>query len=147
MELSFGSKVYGSIVLCLSILFMIVIGAHFTSVSQKLSGAGTQPSSYGTAQTIGLITYYVKDEQVDYAEHITYATPSGGIEQVSGVSLPWYKTFRDVKIGTVLSVTAQRRRGAGPITVEIRKDGSKWKRAQSKGEYTIATCSAIAGEP
>lgn len=73
---------------------------------------------------------------------ITYSTPSGQ-EQANGAKVPWTKTFK-AKGGEILQVSAQND-GGGTITCKISVDGKMVKKAQSSGQFAIASCDGMLG--
>lgn len=77
---------------------------------------------------------------------MTYRNASGDTEQDT-VRLPWSKRF-SARRGAFLYVSAQTNSGEDSATIActITANGSTVARANSRGAYHIATCSARAGD-
>lgn len=71
---------------------------------------------------------------------VTYTTPDGDIEQVSGASLPWSRSF-SAHSGDFLSLSAQNDGATGCVQVKILKKEAVLKDAQSCGAFVIASTS------
>jgi len=71
---------------------------------------------------------------------VTYTNSTGGIEQISAVSLPWEKSFSTFSDDYV-SISAQNQGESGTIETVIYVDGKEFKKSSSTGEYVIASAS------
>jgi hypothetical protein len=95
-------------------------------------------------QTSTSITYTVTGGNGVTKASLTYENEQGGTEQMEVSTLPWTKSFT-VKRGTFVYLSAQNTsRSDDTITCEITANGSSFKRSQSSGIATIATCSGAA---
>jgi hypothetical protein len=98
-------------------------------------------------KSLGLpVTYTIKYEITGTASsvNITMRNANENTEQLSGVSLPWEKTFT-VEIEKdhyyFAYVSAQNQGSSGDVTARIYKNGSIFSNSTSSGAYVIATAS------
>lgn len=96
--------------------------------------------SGGSGSLTYAVTYYVGGT-TDRAS-VTYTNKDGGISQISSVELPWTIKFQ-ANWGTVLTITAQNKRGSGSIITKIYVDGTVFKESLSEGEYVISSSSVM----
>jgi len=98
--------------------------------------------------TSTLILSTPKPLKVTYMVHgtttsasLTYETPDGTEQR--DVRLPWQRTFYNFSKGGFVYISAQNRRSAGSIRVEIWIGGELWKHAESSGAYVIASVDGL----
>ncbi|MCK5785717.1 MAG: hypothetical protein KAH54_04055 [Candidatus Sabulitectum sp.] len=72
--------------------------------------------------------------------NITYENGSGGISQLTGISLPWSHKF-SADPDDYVYLFAQNQGETGSITVTIYSDGDVFKRATSEGAFVVASVS------
>ncbi len=77
-----------------------------------------------------------------YSAFVTYSNSSGGTEQISGVKLPWSKSFV-CKGKNIISLIAQNRSIEGDIVVTIYVDNVPVNSSRSEGSYVVATTSTM----
>ena len=145
-------SVHGNIIgfvalLILAVLIFLAFGlSPDTSTTTAPSAtftprATSRPASSGVPAGSHYITYRV--EGTAHTVDLTYNNASGNTEQKDDVRLPWQMTFT-VPRGEFLYVSAQNQGTTGSVKCVILVDGLPAERAESSGEYVIATCSGSA---
>lgn len=76
---------------------------------------------------------------------VTYNNAQGGVEQRRVGDRAWEHRMT-VSDGTFVYLSAQNRHSSGSIACEIVVDGKVWRKSESRGGYTIATCSGSIGQ-
>jgi hypothetical protein len=95
-------------------------------------------------QTSTSITYTVTGGNGVGKASLTYVNAQGGTEQMEVTTLPWSKSFT-VSRGTFVYLSAQNTSNTdGTISCEITANSASFKKSQSSGVATIASCSGSA---
>lgn len=90
---------------------------------------------------------------IDSASHSGYVSATwmnaqGGIEQISELELPMKPIHLTMRAGDVASVSAQDIIGMGSLlTCKIFVDGVEFRSSSSQGNYVVATCQGMIGQP
>jgi hypothetical protein len=121
----------------IGIVVALVCGLLFLRTALFLGGGGSSGGSGGYIEdeTIS-VTYYVSGV---YLADLTMENGTGGTEQKEGVVLPYTRTI-SMKKGDFMYISAQNALDHGTIKCEILVNGVTFKKAESSGAYTIATC-------
>ena len=77
---------------------------------------------------------------------VTYNNPQGGMEQDVCYTFPCKYTFTFKRGDAVVLIVQARNDTRSPIC-KILVDGREWRRSESHGEYSVATCSGRLGGP
>lgn len=114
-------------------------GMNDKTADPNIASAGTSPSAPAKPKRSYYVVTYKMKGSAD-AGDFTYLTASG-MEQHSGVRIPWHYTFKVRKHDfTALSVTVTNNGGSGTVRCEIYIDGKMVKAANGSGPYSSAEC-------
>lgn len=137
------------VLMTLAIVLAVVAGGIWLMLQLAASMANNATRSLPVNQRPAIqpstsITYTVTGGGGVAKASLTYENAQGGTEQEEVSSLPWSKSFT-VRPGSFVYVSAQNTSNvSGTIACEITANGTSFKRSQSSGVATIASCNGSA---
>lgn len=123
------------------ILILLVIAIGGRSLE---SGPATRPPSRSAAPASHLVTYSVIGTGGAREASLTLENEQGGTEQ-RDVRLPYSVSFQAAP-GQWVYLSAQNLSQHGGVICEIEVDRAPWKRSESEGFASIASCSGSVGQ-
>lgn len=131
----------------LACLVLVVVLAGCTiATPTPTSGSGAARTAVPAMLTVIYQVRTISPPPGGMKADITYENAQGGTEQANDVSLTWSKQF-DMKPGTTTYLSAQNKEDSGTIACDIVVNGDVWRHSESQGEFAIASCSGVLGQP